>query len=157
MDRLVANCTELRGSLIISSNYTGSIVFDGITALDFLVGDIGQVWTEERGSTGNPTLTSISLPDMILLGQLNIGNASALTNVSIPRATDIGEIWVGGLPGTNFDLKSVTKLSDMQIIGKIFGYANLVVVPVAANHYQRLFQLTCPSLWESCHCCRFGI
>lgn len=113
---------------MLAYNYTGSIVLDGITALTGLISDNSEVRREKRPfNDANPYVTSISMPDMLSLGQLNFPNTTSLMNVSVPRATQIGMISMGDLPGTEFDFKSATQVSQAWLNGKISGYAKLMM------------------------------
>ncbi|PVH77256.1 hypothetical protein DL98DRAFT_656912 [Cadophora sp. DSE1049] len=86
LDSVVANCTVWVGSISVASDWNGTLVLNNI------INVTGLFTTEPLGGSAywpSPFLTSIEAPELRYLGGMNIGNASNVSIISLPRLEQI--------------------------------------------------------------------
>jgi hypothetical protein len=122
----------LVGSIALATNYTGRFELNGITNFTGFIGPVDRIGfpftvpgydpeTVELSSV--PGLTSFVMEDLIYMdsasnqGGIFFQNVSALTKVSVPKATYIQQIIIANFPGTSFDFSGLTNCSLIQITG----------------------------------------
>jgi hypothetical protein len=121
VDSTFKGCTSLVGDVVLSSNYSGPFVLNGITNLaGSLDATAANIHNNNNGQNWTPNLTSIVLPDLLFLDTLALSRLPALLSVSAPKATNITSIDIGSAGNTSFDFSALREGGSIFMVGTFF-------------------------------------
>ena len=126
-----SNCTSVVGSIVITEDYTGPFVLNGITNFNGSIADfLSNVVASDAVLSGGddtpvslPGLTAFEMQDLVHMdsysynGGISLKSVPALTSVSIPKATYITDIVFGNFSEAAFDFSSLMNASSINISG----------------------------------------
>ncbi|KFY46406.1 hypothetical protein V495_02497 [Pseudogymnoascus sp. VKM F-4514 (FW-929)] len=115
VEAMFAGCTEIRGVVKLSRDYTGPLYLPNVT---YISGGFGSVNSDDDHPFPAPLLTSINLPDLNNTYTIKITGASTLTAVSFPKLVLVNDsITLTGLPDCAVDFSALTETSSLLVSG----------------------------------------
>ncbi|KFY04918.1 hypothetical protein O988_00418 [Pseudogymnoascus sp. VKM F-3808] len=115
VEAMFAGCTEIRGVVNLSKDYTGPFYLPNVT---YISGGFGSVNSLDDHPFPAPLLTSINLPDLNDTYAIKITGASALTTISFPKLVLVNDfITLTGLPDCAVDFSALTETSSLLVSG----------------------------------------
>ncbi|KFY10390.1 hypothetical protein V492_05043, partial [Pseudogymnoascus sp. VKM F-4246] len=142
LESLYAGCTTIDGTVKIAANYTGDFYLPNVTDIS---GGIRTEYIVRRDSDNYgyqylpvPLLTSIVAPDLNNTGIIHINTVPALTTISFPSLTVLGEMKLVGFKDCSIDFPVLKTSGDLIIAGnnKRLNFpklANVALMRVSTN------------------------
>lgn len=112
-----AGCTTIIGDVWIASNYTGTLVLHNVTNI---TGSIETVTSSSNSQVAPQfNLTSIEMPDLVVVSGIFIASSQPLELLSFPKLTSSDnslQFYTGYTP-TNISFPALVNITDLSIIG----------------------------------------
>ncbi|KAF4187956.1 hypothetical protein CNMCM7927_002833 [Aspergillus lentulus] len=105
------NCTTIDDDITLLGSFTGSLSLPNVTSINGVITYTAPTETFE--------LTSISLPDVLYLGGINVHLPSSqeIIEVSAPKATAVGTISLAVLSTAAVDFRSLKQATSISLAG----------------------------------------
>jgi hypothetical protein len=111
VNRMVGGCITIRGGISISKNYTGSFVLPGVQNI---TDGLGTIW---QPKTDTPSLTSVTLDDLVYADDLYFEGATALESVHLPSLQSVKSIEVNSRSPLSLSLPSLVNAASILLVG----------------------------------------
>ncbi|KAE8440579.1 hypothetical protein EG329_007217 [Mollisiaceae sp. DMI_Dod_QoI] len=108
-------CNYIQGSIGISTNFSGQFILDGVLAVTETI----EIQGDPTISLLNPSLSTISMPDLLSLGYLEIGGCPQLTNISMPNLQNMTELNLEFSGPAELNFTSLRTAGNIGISGPI--------------------------------------